>query len=310
MHRVLARLYRDRGGDAVLTDLSLSVDAGEVLGLLGHNGAGKTTAIRLLNGLLRPYTGTVRVFGRDPVLAGPVVRSRVGVVLEDSGADERHTARGHLTFFAAVYGLRNPAAARRVGEVLELLGLAERADDRVAGFSRGMRQRLALCRALLPEPDVLYLDEPTAGLDPVATMRLRDVIRAVRARGACVVLASHDLAEVGRLCDRVVILRQGRMVVEGPPDQLAGRPAGGLAVAFDVGSGEAERAGAVLAGLPMIRDVGTEGDDRVTCRAERRDAIAGAVSTLVGARFSVYGVAAEPPDLETVYLSLHEEGAR
>lgn len=298
------------GSRTVLRDFNIRLERGEVVGLLGHNGAGKTTAIRLCNGLLAPKSGTVRVFELDPTVAGASVRARVGVVLEDSGVDGRQTARSHLEFFSKVYHLAPGESGRRIDELLELFGLADRADEQVAGFSRGMRQRLALCRALLPEPDILYLDEPTAGLDPVAAIQLRDVLTNLRQRGVGIMLASHDLSEVSQLCDRVVILREGRIVAEGGPGQLAARWSRNISVEFEVAAGAAGQAGRVINQVAKATEVTLSGADRLTCVVESRDVIPELIKRLVGSDIAVFSVGPEIPSLETVYLSLHGDGAQ
>jgi ABC-2 type transport system ATP-binding protein len=164
-------------GEVVAVDhLELEVYPGEVFGFLGHNGAGKTTTVRLLNGVLAPDGGTVRVLDLDPVDDGPALRRRTGVLTETPSLDERLTGRENLEIYAELYDVLRAKVPGRVSFLLETFELDHRADDKVGGYSRGMKQRLALARALLHEPEILFLDEPTAGLDPVATRRVHDMV--------------------------------------------------------------------------------------------------------------------------------------
>lgn len=208
-------LVRSFGETVAVRDLSLEVQAGEVFGLLGHNGAGKTTTIRLLTGVLRPDAGTMTVLGRSPIADGAAVRARSGVLAESPGFDERLTARENLAFFAELFGLPRSEVPRRIADVLEEFGLADQADERVSAFSKGMKQRLALARCLLHDPELLFLDEPTAGLDPVAAHEVHELIHKLSRRGRTVFLCTHNLAEAQRLCDRVAVLRRGQLVALG-----------------------------------------------------------------------------------------------
>ena len=183
------------GATVALRDLSLTVEEGEVFSLLGHNGAGKTTTVRIINGLLAPASGSVRVFGLSPLMDGAAVRRRTAVLTESPTLDDRLTARETLRAFAEMYDVAAQDVASRTDALLAEFGIAERAGDRVGGFSRGMKQRLSLARALVHDPDLLFLDEPTAGLDPVATQQLHQTVRQLaRGRGRTVMLCTHNLS--------------------------------------------------------------------------------------------------------------------
>ncbi|MBV9283791.1 MAG: ABC transporter ATP-binding protein, partial [Acidimicrobiia bacterium] len=206
------------GTEKALDGLSFEVDAGEVVALLGPNGAGKTTTVRLLNGLLNPDGGSSRVLGLDPATDGHLVRGRTGVMTEQSGLDERLTARENVVFTARMRGLSTTAAGKHADELLERFGIADRANHRVQGFSTGQRKRVALARALLHEPEILFLDEPTAGLDPEATRDVLDLLATLAAEhGRTVLLCTHFLGEAGRLCQRMAVLHRGRLRAFGRP---------------------------------------------------------------------------------------------
>ena len=231
-------------------NVSFSVDGGEIFGFLGHNGAGKTTTVRIVNGLLAPASGTVRVFGQSPLTEGSSVRRRTAVLTESPTLDERLTARETLEAFAAMYDVPLADARPRIGALLEEFGLAERARDRVGGFSRGMKQRLSLARALVHDPDLLFLDEPTAGLDPVATHQLHDTVRQMaRTRGRTVVLCTHNLVEAQALSDRVAVLGGGSLLALGTPGELARRISPRLEVTIEIDPTRHADAVALIAAL-------------------------------------------------------------
>src|SRR5262249_20407472 len=195
---------------------------GEVFGVLGPNGAGKTTMVRLLNGVLAPSVGTCRVLGFDPATQGSEVRRRTGVLTESPALYERMTARENLRFFGTMYAVPDEKLSLRAATMLDAFGLAERADDKVGGFSKGMKQRLALARALLHEPEMLFLDEPTAALDPEAARRVTELIMEFSHQaGRTVFLCTHYLPEAQRLCDRVAVLNHGRLIALGTLAELA-----------------------------------------------------------------------------------------
>lgn len=211
-----------RFGDVLAVDgLDLEVPSGSIFGFLGPNGAGKTTTIRLLLGLVEPSEGTAEVLGRDVLSDSQGIRERVGVLLENDGLYDRLTARQNLDFFARVARLDSNEREARIRALLEEIGLWERRDDPVADFSRGMKQKLALARAFINRPELLFLDEPTAGLDPPTAVALRrELVSLARERGVTVFLTTHNLLEAERVCDRVAVIRQGRLLAEGPPESI------------------------------------------------------------------------------------------
>jgi ABC-2 type transport system ATP-binding protein len=215
--------------------VSFAIGEGELFGLLGPNGAGKTTTIKMLITLLIPTSGSARVLGRDVVADAKWVRQRIGYVFGgDRGLYERLSALDNLRYFAELYGVEPRTQRRRIDELLELVGLAGRERERVEGFSRGMRQRLHIARGLLHDPPVLFLDEPTIGVDPVGARELRATIAGLRAGGKTVLLTTHYMFEADELCDRIAVIAKGRIVAEGTPRDLKSRVGEGIVLEIEV----------------------------------------------------------------------------
>ncbi|WP_436909990.1 ATP-binding cassette domain-containing protein [Halosimplex marinum] len=206
----ISNLTKRFGDVTALDDLSFSVPEGEIFGFLGPNGAGKSTTINILLGFTRPSAGSARVFGYDARTESKRIRQRTGALLEGYGVYERITAREHVE-----RAIRAKGADDDPDEILDRVGIPGAADRKAGGFSKGMRQRMAIGMALVGDPDLLVLDEPSTGLDPNGTRELRDVIREENRRGATVFFSSHLIDQVEAVCDRVGILKDGRMVTEG-----------------------------------------------------------------------------------------------
>ncbi len=213
---VVTELRKSYGDLRAVDGVSLTVEAGEFFGILGPNGAGKTTTLEIIEGLRQPDSGSVRLFGESPWPRRPALLPRIGVQLQASSFFDRLTAREQLRTFASLYGA--PAAA--ADEMLETVGLADRADTRTDRLSGGQIQRLSIALALVHAPELVFLDEPTAALDPQARRNLWDLLRAVNADGRTVVLTTHYLDEAEALCDRVAIMDHGRILEAGPPAAL------------------------------------------------------------------------------------------
>jgi ABC-2 type transport system ATP-binding protein len=221
----VAGLHKRYGGREVLAGVSFTVREGEILALLGPNGAGKTTTVEILEGYRRPDEGHVRVLGLDPGRDGARFRPRLGVMLQEGGVDPRTTPREVLRLYARLY--RDPADPEML---LRLVGLEAASQTRYRRLSGGERQRLSLALALVGSPELLILDEPTAGMDPAAKAATRERILALRAAGSTILLTTHELADVERLADRAVVLDRGRIVADGTPADLTG--AGGASLRF------------------------------------------------------------------------------
>jgi ABC-2 type transport system ATP-binding protein len=250
------RLGRDFKSVTAVDDLSLEVPAGIVFGFLGPNGAGKTTTIRLLLGLLEPTRGRADVLGRDVRARAAEVRALSGALLEQSGLYERLSAADNLEYYGRIWRLSAADRKARSRELLTHFGLWDRRGEQAGRWSRGMKQKLAVARALLHRPRLVFLDEPTAGLDPVAAASLRDDLAGLAAReGATIFLTTHNLDEAERLCRRVAVIRAGRLLAEGPVEELKRGPA---APATDVrGRGFTPALIARLGALPGVARIET-----------------------------------------------------
>jgi ABC-2 type transport system ATP-binding protein len=209
-------LTRNFNGLCAVNAIDFTVDSGEIFGFLGPNGAGKTTTIRMLTGQLRPSSGTAKVMGCDVVEQRQQLKPQIGVVFDNQNLYQRMSGRDNLRFYARLYGVRKS----RVDEVLKLVGLTERARDRTKTYSNGMKQRLLIARGLLHEPKVLFLDEPTRGLDPNMAREIREIISELGQQGITVFLTTHYMEEADRLSDRVAIIDRGRIVALDTPANL------------------------------------------------------------------------------------------
>jgi ABC-2 type transport system ATP-binding protein len=296
----VADLSKDYGSRRALDGLDLEVPAGCAFGFLGHNGAGKTTTLRLLLGLAEPSGGAMAMLGhslpdeRTPALA------RVGAMVDEPRFHNHLTGRENLAVNAAA---RGGEAASRIPAALEEVGLGDRAEERVGGYSQGMRQRLGIARCLLADPELLILDEPMNGLDPAGILWLRDLVRRRVAAGRTVVLSSHLLDEVEKCCDLVAILDGGRLVTQGTPASLVGGGTRQVAIVCD----NLERGRSALTGLAGVRSVGTvEGELRLELElaAIASEVVTAAAEQLLAANLSFERLAPLEVSLEERFLEL------
>jgi ABC-2 type transport system ATP-binding protein len=292
-----------------VNQLSLEVYAGEIFGFLGHNGAGKTTTVRLLNGVIEPTSGSMRVLGMDPQLDGTVLRARTGVLTETPSLDERLTAWDNLSIYADLYGVPRAEVHRRIDELLVEFDLADRAKERVGGYSKGMKQRLALARALLHKPELIFLDEPTSGLDPIAAHHVNELIeRLARRENRTVFLATHNLVEAQRICDRVAVLEHGQLVALGTPAELARQYIHRLEVEIEVAEEQIPTTLSILRSLPdLVLGEPSKPNGSLVVTINQRESIPDVLTYLVQNQIRVYSLASQEANLEQVYFSLHAE---
>jgi ABC-2 type transport system ATP-binding protein len=293
-----------------LRDLDLHVPAGTVLGLLGHNGAGKTTAIRILTTLAAPTEGSARVAGHDVVAAPAAVRASIGVAAQDATVDGLLSARANLELIGRLYHLPRAQARRRADELLERVGLADKADRLVRTFSGGMRRRIDLAASLVAAPPVLFLDEPTTGLDPASRNDLWELLRELVRDGATLVLTTQYLEEADRLADQIVVLDHGRVAANGTPTELKAQ-IGGERIAVAVTNEQALAPG--VAALEPFADgpVTTSGEDLlVTAPVRPGTRLMEVVRALDAAGVDATDVHRRDATLDDVFLTLTGTGAQ
>lgn len=303
----LERLTHRYGSRTALNDLNLVVNRGEVLGLLGPNGAGKTTSVRLVNGLFRPSSGQIRVLGFNPATQGEKVRRLSGVLTETPALYERLTARQNLSFFGTMCDLSGAETARRCAELLAFFELTARADERVGAYSKGMKQRLALARALLHHPPLLFLDEPTSGLDPEAAAQVHDLIAGLRAQdGQTVWICTHNLYEAGRLCDRLAIINRGELLALGTLEELRRQVAPETWVTLEM-LAPLPTLEALLRSLPGVVNVQPDGSLRADVHVRESAAIPPLVTALAARGAQIVAVRPKETTLEEIYFKLQEQ---
>jgi ABC-2 type transport system ATP-binding protein len=307
---ILATGLGKRYGDLwALRDLDLDVPAGSVLGLLGHNGAGKTTAIRVLTTLARPTAGSARVAGIDVATDPQAVRERIGVAGQTATVDDLLTARANLELIGRLYHLPRRDVRARADELLERLGLAGDAERLVKTFSGGMRRRVDLAASLMARPPVLFLDEPTTGLDPESRNELWDILRGLVREGTTLLLTTQYLEEADQLADRVVVLRGGRTVADGSPTELKTRIGGERVVASVKSIEDLAPAGLALAPFADGSVAEDREDLHVSVPVFPGTRFVEVVRALDAARVDVTDVHRREATLDDVFLSLNREPA-
>lgn len=282
-------------------EVNLNVDAGQILAILGQNGAGKTTTVRMLTALLTPTRGTARVAGYDVVKNGHDVRSSVGVLTEQHGLYMRMTAIEYLDFFGQVYSLSAAARKSRSDHLLEYFGLTEAARRRIGEYSKGMRQKLALARAMMHDPGVLLLDEPTSAMDPESARLVRDEIARLKSSQRTIVICSHNLTEVEALADKIAIIYRGKILLQGSLDELKREVLG--APEYEIKLSDAwDASGLELPeGTTLLSRTATRLKVRVDRPQESNPKI---LQTLSAGSASVMAFQEEPRTLEQVYLKV------
>ena len=298
-------LSRDFGQIKALEDLTIQVPAGSVFGFLGPNGAGKTTTIRLLLGLLEATRGTARVLGHNIQNEADLIRAQCGALLEHNGIYERLSAENNLEFYGRVWRIPTQERQTRIRELLSNLDLWDRRKEPVGKWSRGMKQKLAMARALFHRPKLLFLDEPTAGLDPAAAARLRDDLeKLVHFEGVTVFINTHNLTEAERLCQQIGIIRRGELVGIGSPSDL--RTRGGKPQLIITGKDFSSQVISELQSRPEVVAV-DQSNNRLVIQLEEVIESAPLVSTLVSSGAQVEEVTKGQSSLEEVFLTLINE---
>lgn len=282
----------------------LNVGAGEVLALLGPNGSGKTTTVRMLTSVLLPTRGWARVAGYDVVHESEKVRASVGVLTEHHGLYARMPAGEYLDFFGQLYGIDLPTRRRRADRMLEEFGLAAFKKHRVGQFSRGMQQKLSLARTLLHEPPVLLLDEPTSAMDPESARRVRDAIQALRSSDRTIILCTHNLAEAEELADKIAIIRFGRIIAQGTPESLKNKLLG--PAEYEIRLGNPQN----LERLKMPNDVEITAQGKTWLRfrplqPEIENPVV--LRSLLGQGLNIVSLQKVPQSLEQIYLEVMNE---
>jgi len=290
-----------KGGVEAVRGIELSVAAGEVFGFLGPNGAGKTTTVRMLCTLLPPTAGSARVAGVD-VLSDPAgVRRRIGVALQEIGLDPVQTGRELLELQCGLYGITGAAARKRTQELLDLVGLVDAAERRTKTYSGGMKRRLDLASALVHAPAVLFLDEPTTGLDPASRLTVWEEVRRINAGGTTVFLTTQYLEEADRLCDRLAIIDEGRIVAAGTPEELKSQ-LGHDVVSVALDGADVAATESAIRDLPGLERIVAEQDALALYVEDGPASVAEIVRRLEGERIRVGAIAVSRPSLDDVFL--------
>ncbi len=297
--RSLKRTFK--GGIEAVRDIDLSVAEGEVFGFLGPNGAGKTTTVRMLCTLLPPTAGEARVSGLDVVRQGAQVRRRIGVALQEIGLDPVQTGRELLELQCGLYGITGRAGRARAQELLELLGLTDAAGRRTKTYSGGMKRRLDLASALVHSPSVLFLDEPTTGLDPASRLTVWEEVRRINASGTTVFLTTQYMEEADQLCRRLAIIDDGRIVAKGTPEELKAQM-GRDVVTLALEGADPTGTESVLTGLPGLERVVSEADALALYVDNGAGSIAEIVRRLDSASITVGAISVARPSLDDVFL--------
>ena len=295
-------LTKKFGDITAVDDLTFNVEEGEVLGLLGPNGAGKTTTIRMLAGIISPTSGFADIGGRRTDKNAEELHEIIGLLTETPGFYNNISARRNLEFYAGFYpGLDIP---RQIEKYLKMMGLWERRENKVGTYSKGMKQRLALVRALLHEPKVLFLDEPTAGLDPEAASEVKNIVKQLRTEGRTILLSTHNLEEAEQLCRRIAIVKTRLITIDTPGHLRETLFRRKVVVQLE---SVPESVMAAVAKLPFVRNAAKDGDRLIAELTDAEKNRPELVKRIVDAGGQVMGVSEETHSLEDIYLSLIRE---
>ncbi|MFO7541097.1 MAG: ABC transporter ATP-binding protein [Chloroflexota bacterium] len=302
----LHKQYDPPEGVTAVADVSFTIKEGEIFSLLGPNGAGKTTTISMLSCLLRPSAGDALVDGRSITRQPGAVKEVIGVVPQEIALYESITARENLQFWGKMYGLRGQPLAERVTAVLQIAGLSDRADDKVETYSGGMKRRINIAVALIHQPRILYMDEPTVGIDPQSRRRILDTVKSLNEQGLTVLYTTHYMEEAQELSDRIGIIDHGRLIALGTQKELTE-----MVGEYDtirlalVGEGQdGETVAAELAQLPLITQASSENGRLILQTGSANDALPAIVSHLAQSDRHIHRLEIQEPNLEATFLHL------
>jgi ABC-2 type transport system ATP-binding protein len=295
-------LVRRFGDNEAVAGIDLRVEPGEIYGFLGPNGAGKSTTVRMLVTLITPTAGRAEVAGFDVVTQPGEVRLHIGVALQDAGLDPKQTGRELLDLQGRLYGMAEPVRRGRLAELAELVDIGDALDQRIATYSGGMKRRLDLAASLIHQPSVLFLDEPTTGLDPLSRQMVWEEVRRLNDQGVTIFLTTQYLEEADELADRVGIIAAGRVVAEGTPEELK-RAVGADVILVQV-SGDADTVLAALRDVPGVERVELRGDDIVVSVTDGPTSISPVAVALDGCGVKVDNLSLRTPTLDDVFLEI------
>ena len=297
----VSELTKRYGEILAVDNIHFQVKRGEIFGFLGPNGAGKTTTIRMLTCLTKPTSGIAKISGRDCVKEGLAVKQRIGVVSETSNLYNEISALDNLVFIGGLYDVDKSARAKRAEQLLHAFQLYERRNDRLAGYSKGMKRRVRIAAALIHAPQVLFLDEPTSGLDVQSSRIIRALVRELNKQGMTIFLTTHYIDEADQLCGRVAIVRQGKVVVEGSPEQLKSSLQGEhiVEVALNKSDSDFET---YLKTEPAVKEVTKQGDKYHVHTVDANRVIRRIVEFATSSRLEIISMSTSQPNLEDVFV--------
>jgi len=300
---IAQELHKSYGDNHAVDGVSLQVARGEVFGLLGPNGAGKTTTISMLTGLFPPDSGSITVDGLDLAKQTTAAKAKMGLVPQDLALYPTLSARQNLTFWGRIYGLKGKQLSSRVGEVLKMVELTDKADKKIDTYSGGMKRRINIGAGLLHRPDVLFLDEPTVGVDPQSRNAIFDYVEELNRAGMTVIYTTHYMEEAERLCHRVAIVDLGKVIALDTPTALI-RSLGGGILLVGLGEGQAEGVAQAVAQLPAVK-AATPTDGQLKVEAHRvQEALMGVLDATNRLDARVTSLEILEPNLESVFLHL------
>ena len=293
-----------RFGKQIAVDgLDLRVEKEEIFGLLGPNGAGKTTMISMLSSILQPDSGSISVLGNDMKTRAGAAKAQIGLVPQELSVYPTITARQNLEFFGGIYGLSGAALKSGIDQCLAMVGLTDRAGDKVDDYSGGMKRRLNIAAGIIHQPKMLFLDEPTVGVDPQSRNFIFEHVESLREQGMTIIYTTHYMEEAERLCDRIGIMDEGKMIALGSSQELVGSLGGGL-IRLDVGAEHAQAVKEDVRSLPSVRSVDDEDDVLQIHADEGTKALLDIARVLEGAGAGVRSLELLEPNLENVFLQL------